>query len=283
MPGLLKAFRPAAFDATMTCGFPIENIALRRPTLLSQRPAHIFVTQNGDWPAQLRTKESRLFSCDGLVCTNPVYFERNRDRWTSALIPNGVDVARFSPGPQARQRLGLPLGRPIVLMVSALIASKRIEQAIRAVARLDGAVLVVAGDGPLRSHLSDFGNQSLGDRYVQRTFAHVDMPDLYRSVDVLVHTTLIESFGNIYVEAMASGVPLVAHASPATEWITESSHGLVDTEVTSQLAGALEEAIRGGRGITEEHRVQVVNERFTWPIVVKQYSNFLESTAATRG
>ena len=130
MPGLLKAFRPAAFDATMTCGFPIENIALRRPSLRRQRPPHIFVTQNGDWPAQLRTKESRLFSCDGLVCTNPVYFERNRDRWTSALIPNGVDVSRFSPGPQARQRLGLPLDQPIVLMVSALIASKRIEQAI---------------------------------------------------------------------------------------------------------------------------------------------------------
>ena len=135
----------------------------------------------------------------------------------------------------------------------------------------------------MRIPLSEIGAQLLGNRYVQRTFAHVDMPDLYRSVDVLVHTTLIESFGNIYVEAMASGVPLVAHASPATEWITESNHGLVDTEVTSQLAGALDEAIRGGRGITEERRVQVVNERFTWPIVAKQYSNFLESIAATRG
>src|SRR3546814_5508392 len=64
----------------------------------------IFVTQNGDWPAYASNTEYRSFSCDGLVCTNPDYLERNSVRWNCALIPNGVDLARFSPGAAERAR-----------------------------------------------------------------------------------------------------------------------------------------------------------------------------------
>src|SRR3546814_12350094 len=89
----------------------------------------IFVTQNGDWPAYASNTEYRSFSCDGLVCTNPDYLERNSVRWNCALIPNGVDLARFSPGAAERARFGLPEGRPIVLMVSAFLPTKQIGRA----------------------------------------------------------------------------------------------------------------------------------------------------------
>ena len=123
---------------------------LRRPDWSRQRPPHVFVTQNGDWPARANVSEYRLFGCEGLVCTNPDFYESNRARWRCRLIPNGVDCVRFQPGMPQRQELGLPADRLIVLMVSALIPTKRVEIGIEAVSQVADAHLVVAGDGPLR-------------------------------------------------------------------------------------------------------------------------------------
>ena len=132
---LLASYCPAEFDAVITCAFPFTHLALRRPAL-GARPRHVFVTQNGDWPATANRHEYRLFACDGLVCTKPDFFESNQDRWPSALIPNGIDPGRFGGADTDGTKFGLPTGRPIVLMVSALIESKRVCNGIRAVARV---------------------------------------------------------------------------------------------------------------------------------------------------
>src|SRR3954471_22455026 len=184
-------------DVTMTCSFPYTNWALRRPRLGKRRPAHVFVTQNGDWPAQRRGAEPRFFSCDGLICTNPLYFERNRERWHSTLIPNGVDPARFHPGPEKKAELGLPTDRPVILMVSALEAGKRVIEAMRAVAGVPDAFMVVAGDGPLRDEVDRLAPEILPGRFARRTFDHSQMPDLYRSADLFLPTKILESFGNV--------------------------------------------------------------------------------------
>src|SRR4051794_22432571 len=51
VPGLLRAYDPSAYDVTVTCSFPFTNWVLRKRTAGQRRPAHVFVTQNGDWPA----------------------------------------------------------------------------------------------------------------------------------------------------------------------------------------------------------------------------------------
>src|SRR5690606_20246023 len=135
------------------CSYPYTSWALRRARKGGRRTPHVFVTQNGDWPAQRSGPEPRFFWCDGLICTNPVYFERNRTRWRAALIPNGMDPDRFHPGPGDLPGLGLPSDRKIVLMVSALEPGKRVLEAIRAMARVPDAFLLVAGDGPLREQV----------------------------------------------------------------------------------------------------------------------------------
>ena len=75
-------------DVTMTCSYPYTSWALRRPRR-GKRPPHVFVTQNGDWGPQQSGLEPSFFSCEGLICTNPLYLERNRQKWHSTLIPNG--------------------------------------------------------------------------------------------------------------------------------------------------------------------------------------------------
>lgn len=266
---LLMQYRPAEFDAAITCSFPFTHLALRRPTS-GKRPLQIFVTQNGDWPARSSDAEYRLFRCDGLVCTNPDYLDQNREQWPSTLIPNGIDLARYAAGAGDRERFGLPTDRPIVLMVSALIESKRVLDGISAVSALPDAHLVVAGDGPLRSEAETLAAKVLPGRYTRMTLTAADMPALYRSANAFLHMSLFESFGNVFVEAMASGLPIVGHDTPRLRWVVGDGPFLCDTQDRDALAQALAAALAQGRGESDPSVV-----RFAWPVIAREYDSFL--------
>lgn len=273
---LLRRYRPRDYDAVVTCSFPFTHLALGRPAI-GRRPLQIFVTQNGDWPATARNSEYRLFRCDGLVCTNPDFYERNVARWPSALIPNGIDLGRFGNGPGERARFGLPTDRKLVLMVSAFIESKRVLDGIRATALLPDAHLVVAGDGPLRAEVEALAAEKLPGRWTNLTVSAQDIPALYRSADAFLHMSLLESFGNVFIEAMASGLPIIAHDTPRLRWIVGDGPYLCDTEDMGAVAAALSAALERGRG-EPDPSVQ----RFSWPIIAQQYRTFLHEREAAR-
>lgn len=265
---LLRAYDPSAYDAVVTCSFPFTHWALRRPA--RHKPLQIFVSQNGDWPAVENRSEYRLFSCDGLVCTNPDYYERNRSIWNCALIPNGVDLARFKPGPGDRARFGFPSDRPIVLMVSAFIESKRVLDGIRAVSTIDDAYLVVAGDGPMRDEAQELADRLMPNRFQRISLTAEEMPTLYQSADAFLHLSLLESFGNVFLEAWATGLPIIGHDTERLRWILGDYGNLCDTEDRSALASALTEALRSDR-------IKKVSgiERFAWSTIAQEYRNFI--------
>ena len=274
---MMRAYQPAAYDVVVTCSFPFTHWALRRPA--RRKPLQIFVTQNGDWPAFSNDGEFRTFDCDGLVCTNPDYYLRNKGNWNCALIPNGIDLERFAPGASERERLGLPQDRPIVLMVSALIESKRVLDGIRATAELDDAVLVVAGDGPLRGEAETLARRLLPDRFLRVSLPARDMPALYRSADAFLHMSLLESFGNVFLEAWACGLPIVAQESERLRWILgEDAPFLCDTQDSQITAGHLKEAIFAGKSDLLPPGI----EKYTWPNIAQQYLSFFDQLAAKR-
>jgi glycosyltransferase involved in cell wall biosynthesis len=273
----LRRHRQGDADITLTCSYPFVNWLLTRWPPVSQRPPHVFVTQNGDWPAYSDQSEYKLFRCEGLICTNPLYFERNRERWPSALISNGINAERFRPGPATRARFDLPESGPLVLMVSALIDSKRVLEGMRAVAAIPDAQLVVAGDGPLRDQFDALGQQIMPGRFRRMTLPLADMPDLYRSADVMLHPTFHESFGNVYAEALAIGVPVVAHDYSVTRWIFGDDHpGLVDAADEAAVTAAVRHAISEGRSDAST-RTEAAAERFSWANIARQYRDFLLS------
>jgi glycosyltransferase involved in cell wall biosynthesis len=231
----------------------------------------VFVTQNGDWPAFSDNAEFRFFACDGLVCTNPDYFERNGERYRCALIPNGVDLSRFAPGAAERARFGLPDG-PLVLMVSALIPSKNVAEGIAAVAEVPDACLVVAGDGPLRDDLQRLAGDLLPGRYRQITVPARDMPALYRSTDVFMHLSTDESFGNVFVEAMATGLPIIGFDSPRTRWIVGDEAFFAENRDPTSVAFSVRAALARGRSGASGMRSRA--EAFGWPAIAAQYADF---------
>ncbi|MDP9226436.1 MAG: glycosyltransferase family 4 protein [Actinomycetota bacterium] len=279
--GFLPHYRPRNFDVTVTCSYPFVNWILARWPPIGRRPPHIYVTQNGDWPPSSDDKEYRWFRCDGLVCTNPDYYERNRVRWPSALIPNGFDPARFHPGEGSRERFELPGDVLIVLMVSALVPSKRVLEGMEAVAKIPNAFLVAAGDGPLRSDVDAYAEAVLPGRFRRLTLPASEMPYLYRTADVFLHPTLYESFGNVYVEALATGIPIVVHDYSVTRWIFGDHHpGLVDTTDIGAVTAALRDATIRGRD--DPARSTDAAARFAWSRVAEGYRSFLADVVEGR-
>jgi glycosyltransferase involved in cell wall biosynthesis len=278
--GVLRHYRPSDFDVTVTCSFPFVNwLATRWPPRRRSRPAHVFVTQNGDHPARRLGREYRSFRCDGVVCTNPLYYERQQPMWPCALLPNGIDPDRFRPGPHQRERFGIPADVPVVLMVSALVDTKRVLDVMEPVARIPDAHLVVAGDGPLRDRFDRAAEELMPGRARRLVVPSDQMPDLYRSADVVLHPALFESFGNAYVEAMATGIPLVAHDFAGTRWIVGDDQGLVDTTDPNQVEAALRAALRPDRSALLR-RAAEAHDRFAWRTIAAGYRDFFARVIA---
>jgi glycosyltransferase involved in cell wall biosynthesis len=137
-------------------------------------------------------------------------------RAPSLVISNGADVTGYAPGPadeRLRDRYRLPRDRPLILSVSRLSPEKRIGVLLEAAARLTvPAHMVIAGTGPaerrLRARAARLG---LAGRVSFPGFVPgADLPGLYRLADVFATASQAELQGLTTMDAMASGLPVVA-------------------------------------------------------------------------
>lgn len=279
-PGLLRAFSPNQFDVTITCGYPYTNWVLRSRRQ-TRSPRHIFVTQNGDWMIQSHNWEYKHFGCDGLICTNPDYYDRHRSQYPSALIPNGVNPDVFHPGPGERAKLGLQNEKPVVLMVSALASFKRVLEGIRVVAQVSEVQLVVAGDGELRHEVEELGNRLMPGRFRRITLPRSEMPGLYRSADIFLHMSQDEPSANAYIEALSTGLPIVTHDRRVTRWTLEDEAVLVDTSDEPIVVDAIKRALFLRDDAAILRRRELAIGRFSWDAIAGQYCEFFEKVCGS--
>jgi glycosyltransferase involved in cell wall biosynthesis len=152
---------------------------------------------------------------------------------TTEFLPHGVDTSVFSPERRSEEwrRVHGVDGKTVLLFAGRLVWEKDLRVLADAYARImakrDDAVLVLAGDGPIREELAGLmpGAKFLGQLGVP------DLSRAYASSDVFVFPSTTETFGNVTIEAMASGVPPVCAAEGGAS-------GFVKPGVTGQLAAA---------------------------------------------
>ncbi len=280
--GLMRRYRPADFDVTVSCSYPFVNWILSRRHQAGYRPRHVHVTQNGDWHVGNHRREYQYFRCDGLVCTNNDYFELHHRDQPTTLIPNGVDPDVFQPGPANRSEFGLDDKASVVLMVSALIPSKRVAEGVASVARVPGAHLVVAGDGPERGTIERVGRELMESRFHRLSVARERMPALYRCADVFLHMSKDEPSSNACIEALASGLPIVAHDRKVTRWTFEDQAVLVDTDENHAVTNGIEQALMLNQDEHVQGRRKLVLRRFVWSSIVDQYLAFFRTLVAAQ-
>ena len=192
-------------------------------------------------------------TADRLVatCTDEVFelLRMGASRRTISVVPCGVDLRRFGPDGPTEAR---PPGRARLVAACRLVERKGIADVVEALADVPGAELHVAGgrdaselDGdPEARRLRALADRiGVGDRLVLRGRVDRDaMPALLRSADAVVCAPWYEPFGLVPLEAMASGVPVVATAVGGQ--IDSVVHGETGLHVPPRDPRALGAALR---------------------------------------
>jgi glycosyltransferase-like protein len=241
-----------------------------------------------------------------VLCVSDTWTREMRSTFGIAAltVPNGVDVARFTPGEDAhdvhvRQRLGID-GGPIVLSVGGIEARKNTLALLEAFAlvlrTLPGAQLVIAGGASLLDHdayargvlkraaalgLSTGPHESV---VVTGPLEDAAMPGLFRSADVLSMVSLREGFGLVVLEALASGTPVVASAmAPFTEYLDDTTCYWANPADVGSIAAALLLVLTGsGCRIDFDGAVPALLARFSWAASARRHVDVYRQLLATR-
>jgi glycosyltransferase involved in cell wall biosynthesis len=205
------------------------------------------------------------------------------------VIPHGIDLERWRrPGPAREAPHGEPppgqtegppglqgLPHPRVLCVGAVDALKRMHLAVEAVARLAaGGSLTVLGEGPDAAALDRLAAERLGaGRYLRRVVPRDEMPAWYGAADCFTLPSRTESFGLVYLEALACGVPVVAPDDAVRREVIGDAGLLCDVTDAAAYSGALAAVLARDWGYLPRRRA----ERFPIAATVTAYAELLTS------
>jgi glycosyltransferase involved in cell wall biosynthesis len=209
------------------------------------------------------------------------------------LLPLGVAVEpdlRVLSGDERealRERLGLPRDREILLSVAALnVSSKRLDYLVREAAALRPPpfVVLLGQPEPETPAVVAAAREALGPGgFTVRTVAPEEVADYYRTADVLALASRFEAFCRVLVEALAAGLPVVAHDAEAMRHVSGEHGRLADLSAPGALAGQLAEQRRAGF-TAEQRRAQhrSMLERFGWEALAPRYVALFQTAAAAR-
>jgi rhamnosyl/mannosyltransferase len=165
--------------------------------------------------------ERLLSRADAVIATSPDYLESSpvlsRFREKCQVVPYGIDLSLFRATPAIEQRASeirkrFPAKR-LLIGVGRLIYYKGFEYAVRALAKVPDAHLLLVGDGPLRPNLEQLARDlGVSDRVHLMGEVHNDeIAPYYYASDVYLLPSIArsEAFGIVQIEAMACGLPVI--------------------------------------------------------------------------
>lgn len=203
------------------------------------------------------------------------------------LLGRGVDTQLFQPSRRdeaLRASWGADPESPVFLIVGRVAAEKNIPMVMRSFELLRAAQpkarFVVVGDGPVRENWQ-----------AQQSWVHFagmqrgeDLARHYASADVLLFPSETETFGNVVLEGMASGLVVLAYRyAAAAQYIEHGVNGLVvekgDEAAWLQQCAALTDL----SSFTPLRAAAVAAvEPLSWDRVVERFESILAATARTR-
>jgi glycosyltransferase involved in cell wall biosynthesis len=193
-------------------------------------------------------------------------------------------MSRFHPGVISSFRLqhGIPEDAFVVISVGTICYwHKRMDYVIREVAAVPGAWLVIVGqDSADSAAIKNLGQELMAGRIVFTTLEHDELPQAYAAANVFTLGSLFETFGIVYIEAMAMGLPVIATSHPNQRSIIREGVFIDmrrDGALTRALMGAPRQSWRaiGERG----HHIAV--QEFDLAKLRRRYVDRYAAIAAT--
>lgn len=212
-------------------------------------------------------------------------------------ICNGVDTQRFRPAVQRASIAGSPFADPAAVVIGTVGRLQTVKDQVSlvravAIARkqgVDGSALrlLIAGDGPQRAEVeSEIRAAGIAD-ITWLAGERSDVPEVMRAIDVFVLPSRAEGISNTILEAMASGLPVVAtDVGGNAELVVAGQTGaLVPAENPDAMAQALlrytsDAALRQKHGASGRQRVE---QNFSIDNMVTRYTQLYESLLRPTG
>lgn len=206
----------------------------------------------------------------------------------SFLIPHGVDTRQFQPGVRSdfRARHGIAADATLLISVGTICHwHKRMDHVIREVAAAgDGLHLAIVGQESEDSDaIRALGRQLLGNRVHFDALPHDRLPAAYAAADAFVLGSLFETFGIVYVEAMAMGLPVICTQHPNQRSIVQEGGVFVDMARPGALATVLSAEHRARWPEIGRRGLAVAREQYDLQRLKQQYlAKYAEIAGQTR-
>lgn len=212
------------------------------------------------------------------------YVEKIYPNSKTTILPMGCDTKLFSPV-HHRKNFFNQQDKKVILFVGRLAEKKGVTYLIEAMKQIDDAILVIVGKGDLEDCLKEQAKEQ-GDkiRFIGAK-THSQLPEIYASADVFAAPSITasdgdkEGFGLVILEAMASGIPVVASASGGiTDIIHNGENGLLSEEKNvSMIATALKRVLAD-----DALRMQLIHngiqtaQKYSYETIAKKYADIYE-------
>jgi glycosyltransferase involved in cell wall biosynthesis len=206
-----------------------------------------------------------------------------------ATIPNGINLARFNPGnarsrESVRQSFGVPSDVPLVLFVGSQYRLKGLEFALRALVEMKtkAMLLVVGADAP--APFKRLADQLGVSERVIFAGARSDLPAIYPAADAFVLPTLYETFALVCVEAMASGLPVLASPVGGIEdYLRDGENGLHIQRDSTEIAAKLDRLLNDSELHARLCAAGIATaKKYEWKNIAQQYLTLFDELIAER-
>ena len=256
LAGHLKAFRPDVVHASFALGpldwqLPAICAELGTPLVAT---FHVALDHRPTFPNRVSALVYRLYArtlrrCDRVIVFSDAQKRRLTDLAVPAqavrILPNGVDVRRYRPGPSAfKARLGV---ERLVTYMGRIDPEKNVGKLLRAWRALDlgpEVALAVMGDGVLGASLRAKSADLPGVHWLGFVADEAERIDVLRGSDVFVLPSSVEGLSIALLEAMACGAVPVATDVGADGEVVEGVGRIVDpltlkADLAPAIAGLL--------------------------------------------
>lgn len=193
-----------------------------------------------------RQIERWMYSRYAAVCCPSTAAERALSTWLGTkhlntyVIANGIDLARFARTSKTQSNPPPRALANTVVCVASLQAYKGHEVLMRAVSKLPAVELLLVGEGPMRLSLERLADDLLIAHRVRFLGVRTDVREVLELADIYVQPSLSESFGIAVVEAMATGLPVIASDVPGLSNIVGAAGILFKVGSPEDLTKALQ-------------------------------------------
>lgn len=204
---ITRAFQ--SFDIVLHWGLSLDQIV---DNSIPRRAISISIA-HGDSPWTYELLKQSARSTDHVVAVSRRVFETSCGNFPSTVILNGIDTARLATTrnrQKVREELGFEPDDFVVGYVGRFSPEKRPELIIKALEQLPRTFkALLIGWGTMQADLMLQANHQIPNRYAFR-FADRYLGDYYQAFDAFALMSTMEGFALVFLEAMFSGLPVVA-------------------------------------------------------------------------